>query len=1305
MELLRLYRKPLLSEAMERNLIRNFYEQVIVSRGLTSVHTETCYYLELTQPLRKNEFEILAWLLSETFEPGKFSKDSFLGDNVIEVGPRMNFVTSWCTNAIQEISQVGISYVTRIERSRRYKPITTGYGLSDETIQGFIALVHDTMTEQHYPEPLRTFETDVLPEPMKEIPLIQKGPDALKEAGKDLGLALDQSDIDYIYNYFAKKMGRNPTDVEIFQYGQANSDHSRHHGFRGVAIIDGNKRAESLMDMIKKPFILNPGKTLIGFKDNASASGEYEIKMMVPSTPGRPSPLRTVKIIISITFNAETHCHPCFIAAREGAETGIGGRVRDDIAPGKGALIGGNTSLYMVGNLFIPGHELAWEKITGDIPPGKMKPLDILIEASNGASDYANKFGIPLIGGGVRSFDMRVPSRERRAYLKPIMFTGGMGMMDKRHLRKDEPEAGMKVVLLGGPGYRIGIGGGSASSMGAGENVEELDFNSVQRGDAEMERRVYNVVDTCVKMGKNTPIRSIHDLGAGGTCNAITEIGYPAGALIYLNKIPLGDETLSKLETWGNESQERMVILVDDKGLETMKVICEREKCPFAVVGEITGDGRFVVIDERDSSKPVDIGMDFALGDVPKKTFHDTSVEPVTQRLEIPIPFGIETALEMVLSHPDVASKQYLTVKADRSVGGRVVRQQCCGPLHLPLADYSLIAHSFFDNTGTASSIGQMPIQGLINMEAMARMSLSEAITNIMFANVESLEEINLCVNAMWAAYKKGEISNLHSAYKALTDLQIKLGIRTDGGKDSSSMYAVANDPEGNTEDVKAPGTLVISARGPCLDISKGVTPDIKLPGKSRLMYIDFSREKKRLGGSIFARILDQLGDKTPDLENPEILKAGFNTIHEMLQWGLILSGHDVSDGGVITTICEMAFGGNCGFTVNLGSFCSKTLHGSFSILFSEEPGVVIEYLPKHEWTIQRILGRHNLLEYSHMIGKTTEEYISIRRQGHYLLRKPKNAVRMWWEKTSFMLDKLQANPECVEEEMKNRTIAKSPIYSLPKKFHKPGPVLTHVDPRVAVIREEGTNAHEEMQAGFVLAGFEVWDVTMSDIIHKRMRLENVQMVVFPGGFSFGDVLDAGKGWAGTILFNEHVRAEFERFYKRNKTLSFGVCNGCQLMSLIGWVPWKGISMEKQPRFIRNTSERFECRFPIVKIQESPAVMLKDMAGSVMGIWVRHGEGRFRCEDDLMKHIERRGLAPIRFCDDSKPTERYPFNPNGSPNGITAICSPDGRHLAMMPHPEALLRMEVWPWVPPEWSDVEESPWMRMFHNARAFFG
>ena len=1326
MSLIYKYKRPAVTGANKNELLA--FARRNVSPEIRDIKTEYCFYVETKEALSSAEEELLRWLLAETFEPEKFSSESFLTDDsslstshcLIEVGPRMNFTTAWSTNAVSVCHACGLSKITRIERSRRYRLVSTS-ALNNEQAEMFASALHDRMTECMYPAQLMTFDTGIEPEPVFSVPLIENGRSALEKINTEMGLGLDDWDIEYYYNLFVKDIGRNPSNVECFDLSQSNSEHSRHWFFRGRLVVDGREVPENLMQIIRQTLTRNPNNSVIAFKDNSSAIRGYEIETIVPETPGRVSGFKKARLAYHIIFTAETHNFPSGVAPFPGAETGTGGRIRDVQATGRGALVLAGTAAYCVGNLRIPGYELPWEDPTFIYPSNLASPLTIEIEASNGASDYGNKFGEPVIQGFTRSFGMRLPAGERREWLKPIMFTAGVGQLDSQHVEKKDPAKGMLVTKIGGPAYRIGMGGGAASSMIQGQNIAELDFNAVQRGDAEMEQKMNRVIRACVEMGERNPIVSIHDQGAGGNCNVVKEIIYPAGAKIEIRKILLGDNTLSVLEIWGAEYQEQNALLIRAESADEFLCLCRREKVPCAFIGEITGDGYIVLHDETDGSTPVNLHLEKVLGHMPQKTFILDRVKRKSLPLELPKDLTVREALDRVLRLLSVGSKRFLVNKVDRSVTGLIAQQQCAGPLQLTVSDVAVIGQSHFGLTGAAISIGEQPVKGLISPVAMARMSVAEAITNIAWAKVSGLEDIKCSGNWMWAPKLPGEGAELYDAAVAMRDIMIELGIAVDGGKDSLSMAARVTDASGTSEVVKSPGTLVISAYATCPDITKVITPDIKRPGKSKLLFIDLGMGKNRMGGSALAQCYGQLGDESPDLDDPGLLKRSFNAIQDLISEDLVLSGHDRSDGGLATALLEMAFAGNCGIEIELrGQQSAVSNHGldseAIQLLFSEELGMVIEYLPENE--DRMIVSLKDKGVPYQIIGKTINDKrirISLITDHSSLvtvLDEDMRSLRAVWEETSHQLDRLQRTVSCVEDEKKNIYDRKGLSFSL---SFVPVPTSQEmidraVKPNVAIIREEGSNGDREMTSAFFEAGFEPWDVTMTDLLEARVTLENFRGVVFVGGFSYADVLDSAKGWAGVIRYNKHIWQQFQTFYHRPDTFSMGVCNGCQLTALLGWLPWQGLADSDQPRFIHNESGRFESRFVSLKILESPAIMLKGMENSVLGVWVAHGEGlAYFPDDNIRRQVLDKGLAPVRFVDDEGIiTERYPFNPNGSPDGITALCSPDGRHLSMMPHPERAFLKWQWGWMPEEWrvganghSPLQASPWLRMFQNAR----
>ena len=1294
------FRTSGLSPAPQRNLIQ--LAKQCVSARIRAIQTEACFNVQTRSPLSADQQTRLAYLLSETFEPDQFADQSFLTGNgtLLEVGPRLNFSTAWSTNAVAICHACGLAQVVRVEQSRRYL-ITPA--LAPQQQRAFLALVHDRMTECPYPEPLASFESNAKPEPVVEIPLIQEGRRALEKINRAMGLAFDDWDLDYYADLFLDQIKRNPTQVECFDIAQSNSEHCRHWFFKGRLIIDNEEMPEHLIALIQSPLKANPNNSTIAFRDNSSAIRGYPIRTLIPTRIGKPSAFALFDRTYDIIFTAETHNFPSGVAPFPGAETGTGGRIRDVQATGRGALVIAGTAAYCIGNLYVPGYDLPWENPEFQYPDKLASPLQIAIEASNGASDYGNKFGEPLIQGYVRSYGARLPNGERREWIKPIMFSGGIGQMDARHAEKGAPAPEMLVTKIGGPAYRIGMGGGAASSMVQGENEAELDFNAVQRGDAEMEQKLNRVIRACVELGDQNPIVSIHDQGAGGNCNVIKELVDPAGARIDIRAIPVGDETLSVLEIWGAEYQENNALLIRPDHAQCFDALCEREKVPHAYIGKVTGDGRVVVYDRRDDSVPVDFDLDHVLGEMPQKPFKLDRFPIRTEPLVLPENLSVADALDRVSRLVSVGSKRFLASKVDRSVTGLVAQQQCVGPLQLTVANVAVVAQSHFGLTGAATAIGEQPIKGLIDPGAMARMCAGEMLTNIAWARLSAIEDIKCSGNWMWAAKLPGEGAALYDAARALTDILRAWGMGIDGGKDSLSMAAIAPSDEGD-ETVKAPGALVLSGYVTCPAITQTVTPDLKYPDDGVILYVDLGADKHRLGGSALAHVYGQLGDESPDVDDPARVKRAIAALQSCIAKQVLAAGHDRSDGGLITALLEMAYAGNCGIEIDL-----HTRADALAALFSEELGLVFEVQSQNLKTVRDIFERANVPIQT--LGKTTARpEIRISVNCRPVLVAPMPALRDVWEATSFQLDRLQTNPTCVAQEEGSLATRTGPQYTAPfaPKPTPPAVLSARCKPKVAIVREEGSNGDREMTSAFFAAGFEPWDLTTTDLFSGAITLDRFRGLAFVGGFSYADVLDSAKGWAGAIRFNDGLRAQFDAFYHRADTFSLGVCNGCQLMALLGWVPFPGLADAEQPRFVRNESGRFESRFSTVQIQDSPAIMFNNMAGASLGLWVAHGEGRaFFPRADILARVIADNLAPARYVDDDNAiTEAYPFNPNGSPHGIAALCSPNGRHLAMMPHPERAFLKWQWPYMPPHWKrDLKASPWLQMFQNARAWCG
>ncbi len=1114
-----------------------------VSPKIKGVRIERVFYIDSIRPLQPDELNILQWLLSETFEPEMLNNQTRLSGEVLEVGPRINRITPYSTNVVSISQACGFNSVTRFEVARRFQIITEdGIQISPEERNKIYSLIHDRMTEMPYLEPPATFNAGIFPEPVKVIPVLKEGAAALKRANDQLGLALSEQMMDYILQYFREK-GRDPTDVELFGFGQLNSEHCRHHLFNGTFVIDGQIMPESLFGMIRKTTAVNPGNVLIAYEDNAAVISGQKVLAFLPQNPSRASPYTFKNLILCPTFKVETHNHPTTICAFPGAATGTGGVIRDPQGVGRGGFPVAVSACYYTSNPFIPGYVLPWEKQYAVHPSRFQTAREIVIQASNGASDYGNKFGLPLIHGSFTTFDEMI-GKDHYGWTKTCMVAGCYGLIDERHVKKlpqqkgyreqDAPyierrTARYKIVQIGGDGYRIGLGGGSGSSKDAGAQGVELDYDSVQRENPEMGNRTNSVIRACSELGEKNPIVDITDLGAGGESVGPPELVRQLGGRFELREIPIGDKTMAVYVVWGNESQERMVMVIEPKNLDLFKQICERYRCPMAVIGEVTGDGKLTLTDRdalpnapREQKTPIDLDMKFLFADLPKTTINCQRQSRELKPLQIPDYLTMREILNRVLRLPKVASKHFLTRKADRSVGGLVARQQEVGPLQLPLADCAVTAHSFFTKKGMAKAIGEQPIKGLIDTRAGGRMSVGESLTNLVCAPVDGFESINFSATWQWPCGQPGEDARLYETVEAVSKLCIELGLRIPVGKDSVSMTAWTT-KDGKRHAIKAPGTVQIVSLAPCPDITKVLTPDIKRPGESRLMFIDVSDGKYRLGGSALAQVLNQVGDETPDVDYPQLLRRGFEAIQKLNEARLILSAHDRSDGGLIACLLEMVFAGNCGLAIDfpVREFLSIN---ALSLFFAEELGWLIEYLPRKESAIKALLQAYGVDKCTHFIGKTTaDKTITVRRGQEVLLSEDMRVLRGAWQETSYQFDLLQANPECVKAERKN--FCDRPGLNFYLSFTpKATPKKTSKKYKVAVLGDEGTNGHIEMAGAFKAAGFEAWPVHMTDLANGKISLENFRVAALAGGFSFSDVPNsAGKGLAAVIKFNARI--------------------------------------------------------------------------------------------------------------------------------------------------------------------------------------
>jgi phosphoribosylformylglycinamidine synthase len=1257
--------------------------------------SELGFYFETERRLTQRQLSVLHWLVAETYERRFTNQRSWLSNkNLVEIGGRLSIESPFSSNGVSNCQSIGLPHITRIEFTRR-RILAPGERVSD-----FLRDNLDPLTEQHYPNGISTFETGIQPAPVRIVDLIGGGAAILEKENKALGLGMDADDIAFYYDLFVEKLRRNPTDVELVQLGNANSEHSRHWFFRGKIVIDGKEKPRTLFDMVRAPLLAlgdvgsETNRSLVAFHDNAGVLRGFETDLLLPYHPGRPSMMRIVRALVHMTATAETHNHPTLISPYEGATTGTGGEIRDSSAVGLGGITGIGASGYFVGSLWIPGYEIPGEVSGHDKPSDDASPLRILLRGSSGALDYGNQFGRPTTLGWCRAFEQLVGG-ELRAARKPILYSGGIGHLLGGHEYKRKVLKGMRIVRIGGPAYPIGLGGGSASSVQPGESTKKLDLASVQRGNAEMEQRATRVIRACVEMQGRNPIASIHDQGAGGPANVLTELVEPLGGIIDIRKIRVGDKTMSFLQIWCSEFQEGFGFLIAQKDIRRFRQLCQRERVNCEVVGRIDGSGSIVVKDSLTKTTPVSLNLNQVLTGLPQKTFRMTRKKIELPEFVMPdMPLG--DAIKAVFKQLSVGSKGFLMHKVDRSVTGLVAQQQTCGIAQIPISDVSILAQSYFGLTGTAGAIGENPNRMLICPKAGARMALAEMLTNLASAHITDISDIRCRLNWMWPAKMEGEGPLLYDAVEAITTLMREIGIAADGGKDSLSMAANASG-----EKVKTPGSAVVFGYAPIKDITMKVTPDIKRPGASLLGLIDLGGKQNRLGGSALAQATDQLGNKSPDVDDPKQFKNAILALQQMIKEGLILAMHDRSDGGLIATVAEMCMAARCGFDIRIEG-------DVFPALFAEELGWVIEYDMAQAGRIREVCRTFHVP--FEMLGETIDDVSCTVHYEKDQFDCTIHELRRCWENTSFELEKLQINPVCAKEEYAGHTHT-----LLPANGTHPSYKLTFMPtrtassilnrtgkPRVAVIREEGTNGDREMLAALTAAGFAAYDVTMSDLLAGRSKLDTFRGIVFAGGFSYKDTFGSAKGWAATILFNPMLKKMFDRFYTREDTFSLGVCNGCQLMALLGWVPWKGIVCDLQPRFVHNVSGRFESRWVQAIVQESPSILFTGMIGSRLGVWIAHGEGKLVYPNKwIADKVKELHLESLAFVDPfGNVTETYPFNANGSPGGATALCDRTGRHNAMMPHPERSFQQWQVPWMPEEWRGNSATPWMRMFQNA-----
>ena len=1292
---------PFRLQKLQRKLKIN-RKETLVSRFI--------HWVELDEALDDREKQILAALL--TYGPSEAESSNQIPNmaerlnqrSTVIVAPRLGTISSWSSKATDIAHNAGLRKVLRIERGQAY------FLLSGKSLGRNTRVLFDRMTELRLnglEQGARLFAHEV-PKPFNTINVEADGIEALQDANNRLGLALAADEIEYLLASY-QQLERNPTDVELMMFAQANSEHCRHKIFNATWTIDGEDQDSSLFAMIRNTHKHSPEGVLSAYSDNAAVIRSTQAGRFYPDPDSKE--FKTVDEDIHLLMKVETHNHPTAIAPYPGAGTGVGGEIRDEGAVGKGSKPKAGLTGFSVSNLRLKNLMEPWEDRYG-LPSRIASPLDIMLEAPIGGAAFNNEFGRPNLCGYFRTFEASVDG-DRRGYHKPIMIAGGYGNVRDEHVVQEAFPPGTKLIVIGGPAMLIGLGGGAASSVDTGQSNEDLDFASVQRQNPEMERRAQEVIDACCAFGEKNPIAFIHDVGAGGLSNAFPELAKDGGcgARFELRSVPSVEPGMSPLEVWCNESQERYVLAVSPQDLGTFEAICRRERCPFAVVGESTEDKRIVLTDEHFGNKPIDLPMDVLFGKPPKmhRTAQTHSIKTeVLQTTEA----SLDELVHRVLRHPAVASKKFLITIGDRSVTGQVVRDQMVGRWQVPVADYAMTTVSYDSYAGEAMSMGERSPSALLDGPASGRMAIGEALTNIAAAPIDKLGDVKLSANWMCAAGHEGEEEKLYRTVEAVgQQLAPELGIAIPVGKDSMSMKT-AWEHRGEAKSVTAPLSLVVSAFSPVSDVRKALTPELDPKPNSPLYFIDIAEGQQRLGASIFAQVQSQLGSNVADLNNAKLLKSAFGLVQSAMSKKLLAAYHDRSDGGLIATLSEMMFASRCGLKIDLSSLAKtakvsegeELLHG---ILFNEELGMAVQVHADCVDEFESLLENFSLEHCAHKIGlvQSTEQLI-IELEQETVYTESRQQLEQSWSKVSHYIQKLRDNSDCANEE--NEIISSDdPGLFIDLSFQaerclKDLPAFHQAKPKVAILREQGVNGQLEMAAAFDKAGFTAVDVHMSDILAGNLTLDQFAGLAACGGFSYGDVLGAGEGWAKTILFNEQARANFQSFFERDNTFTLGICNGCQMISnLKALIP----GAEHWPRFVRNRSEQYEARFSMVQVQESPAVLLAGMKGSRMPIVVAHGEGRAEFQSmTQLQELEASNTVGLRFIDNrGELNDQYPYNPNGSPNGITGLCSVDGRALIMMPHPERIFRAVNLSWGSKELQ--EHSPWMKVFANARKFAG
>ena len=1297
-----LFGAPALSKFRLDQLLRVLRTEEPRVRGLTA---RWMHFVDAFRTLDARELQVLEKLLTYGARDSDLGAASVGGhrsdSHCILVTPRLGTESPWSSKATDIVHVCGLDAVTRVERGTLYSIESEG-PLEIADLKKLAQYMHDRMIESVWldtVEPVGLFHA-APPRDLRRVALGADGHEALARANRDWGLALSADEIDYLVQAFGK-LGRDPTDVELMMFAQANSEHCRHKIFNAKFILDGEPLPLSLFDMIRATYARNSEGVLSAYRDNAAViEGASATRFFAdPVTRRYGGSSESIDILMKV----ETHNHPTAISPFPGAATGSGGEIRDEGATGIGAKPKAGLTGFSVSNLRIPGMLQPWEDDFGK-PDRIASALDIMIAAPLGAAAFNNEFGRPAICGYFRVFEQVSEEGGRalvRGYHKPIMVAGGVGNVRRQNVEKKEVVLGSPLIVLGGPSMLIGLGGGAASSLGSGESSSDLDFASVQRGNPEMQRRAQEVIDRCVALGNANPILLIHDVGAGGLSNALPEaIAHSErGGRIDLRKIPSAESELSPMEIWCTEAQERYVLALVPGSVDQFAALCERERCPYAVVGEITGDGLLKVFDPLLQDVPVDMPLEVLLGKVPRTT-RDVRSLPKRAGCVNTCTATIGESLDRLLSLPTIADKSFLITIGDRTVGGLISRDQMVGPWQVPVADVAVSLSSYDEYSGEAMAMGERAPVALLDPPASGRIAVAEAFTNILAADVRRLTDVRLSANWMAACGEPGQDADLYATVRAVSELCTSLGITIPVGKDSLSMKTTWRD-RGAERTVLAPVSLIISAFAPVEDARKTLTPELILLQPTRLLLVDLGAGQNRLGGSCWAQVQMQRGGNPPDLDSPERLSAFFAALRELKDEDLVLAYHDRSDGGVMVTVLEMAFAAHCGLRIDLGA-----VSDTIAACFSEELGAVIQVPLKQLAAVRSIFERHGLQDLIRDIGEPQPgPEVQVSANGTVIYSASRVALHRRWSEVSFRMQELRDNPSCAREEYSRLEDAADPGLHARLSYDTDADVaapfiVTGARPAIAVLREQGVNSHTEMAAVFTRAGFDAYDVHMTDILAGRMALGRFHGLVACGGFSYGDVLGAGEGWAKSILFNERAREEFAAFFAREATFTLGVCNGCQMLAALkelipGAADW--------PRFVRNTSEQYEARLSLVHIPKSNSVLFRGMHGSVLPIAVAHGEGRAEfAAASGPGTLLARSLMTLQYADNQdRPTERYPSNPNGSAMGLAGLCSVDGRVTAIMPHPERVFRSVQNSWVSKDWS--HDGGWMRLFRNARVF--